>query len=315
MLRLVRKLAAASFLLLLAGAVGQAQPSSRAECEAAYPASWGRAGKDVVWVPTSDAVVLAMLTMAQVAPQDLVVDLGAGDGRIAIAAAKAPFGARSVGIEYDPKMARRAECLVQAEGVADKVRIVEGDIFKEDFSGANVVTMYLLPHLNLCVRHRVLAMEPGTRVVSHQYSMADWDPDRSVQIQGRDVYLWVVPARVDGVWDFHDRQGTPFTIELRQAFGKLAGEITRGPVREPLLSATVRGHDLRFTFDTAGVTADFTGTVRGSEIAGVLSTGASGGTVEAVGRLRGALRDAPWAEMPAGCSGYYGSHTPAQNRK
>jgi SAM-dependent methyltransferase len=306
MLRLFRRSAAAASMLLLAVAVGHAQPSSRAECETAHPASWGRAGKDVVWVPTFDAVVLAMLTMAQVTPQDLVIDLGAGDGRVAIAAAKAPFGARSVGIEYDPDLARRAGCLVQAEGVADKARIVEGDIFKEDFSGASVVTMYLLPHLNLCVRHRILAMEPGTRVVSHQYSMAEWDPDESAEIQGRDVFLWVVPTRVDGVWDFHDRQGTSFTIELRQTFGKLAGEITRGRVREPLLSATVRGHDLRFTFDTAGATVAFAGMVRGSEIAGGLSTGTNGGTVEAVGRLRGALRDAPWAEMPAGCSRYYG---------
>ncbi len=305
MLRLCRMLSAAASMLLLAAAVGQAQPGSRAECEAAHPAAWGRAGKDVVWVPTLDAVVHAMLTMAKVTPQDLVIDLGAGDGRIAIAAAK-PFGARSVGIEYDPDLAKLAGCLVQAEGVADKARIVEGDIFKEDFGGASVVTMYLLPHLNLCVRHRILAMEPGTRVVSHQFSMADWDPDESAQVQGRNVYLWVVPARVDGVWDFHDRQGKTFTIELRQTFGKLAGEITRGRVREPLLSATVRGHDLRFTFDTAGVTVDFAGTVRGSEIAGALSTGPTGGTVEAVGTLRGALRAAPWAEMPAGCSRYYG---------
>ena len=133
--RLFRRLTAAASVLLLSVAVGQAQPSSRAECETAYPASWGRAGKDVVWVPTSEAVVLAMLTMAQVTPQDLLIDLGAGDGRIAIAAAKTPFGARSVGIEYDPDLARRAGCLVQAEGVADKVRIVEGDSFKEDFSG------------------------------------------------------------------------------------------------------------------------------------------------------------------------------------
>lgn len=306
MLRLIRRPAAAASMLLLAVAVAEAQPSSRAECETAHPASWGRTGKDVVWVPTSDAVVHAMLTMAKVTPQDLVFDLGAGDGRIAIAAAKAPFGARSVGIEYDPDMAKLAGCLVQAEGVADKARIVEGDIFKEDFGAASVVTMYLLPHLNLCVRHRILAMEPGTRVVSHQFSMADWDPDESAKIEGRDVHLWVVPARVDGVWDFHDRQGTPFTIELRQTFGKLAGEITRGRVREPLLSATVRGHDLRFTFDTAGVTVDFAGTVRGSEIAGVLATGTAGGTVEAVGRLRGTLRGAPWAEMPEGCGRYYG---------
>jgi hypothetical protein len=293
-------------MLLLAAGVGQAQPSSRAECEAARPLAWGRAGKDVVWVPTPDAVVHAMLIMAKVTPQDLVVDLGAGDGRIAIAAAKAPFGARSIGIEYDPELARLAGCLVQAEGVADKARIVEGDIFKEDFGRASVVTMYLLPQLNVCIRPRVLAMEPGTRVASHQFPMADWEPDASAEIQGRNVYLWIVPARVEGVWDFHDRQEKAFTIELRQTFGKIAGEITRGRVREPLLSATVRGHDLRFTFDTAGVTVGFAGTVRGSEIAGVLSTGATGGTVEAVGRLRGALRDAPWAAMPAGCSRYYG---------
>jgi SAM-dependent methyltransferase len=304
MLHLFRRSTAAASMLLLAVAVVQAQPSPRAECETAYPVARGRAGKDVVWVPTSDAVVHAMLTMAKVTPQDLVVDLGAGDGRIAIAAAKA-FGARSLGIEYDPDMARLAGCLVQAEGVADKARIVEGDIFKEDFGRASVVTLYLLSQLNVCVRHRILAMEPGTRVASHQFTMADWDPDESAEVEGRNVYLWVVPARVDGVWDFRDRRGKPFTIELRQTFGKVAGEITRGRVREPLLSATLRGRDLRFTFDTAGVTVGFAGAVRGSEIAGMLSPGTTGGAVEAVGKLRGALREAPWAEMPAHCSSYY----------
>jgi Histone methylation protein DOT1 len=305
MLRLFRRPAAAASMLLLAVAVGRAQPGSRAECEAAHPASWGRSGKDVVWVPTPDAVVHAMLTMAKVTPQDFVVDLGAGDGRIAIAAAT-EFGARSVGIEYDADIAGLARCLVQAEGVPDKVRIVEGDLFKEDFGSASVVTMYLLPHLNVCVRHRILAMEPGTRVASHQFTMADWDPDESAQVEGRNVYLWVVPARVGGVWDFRDHDGKPFTIELRQTFAKLGGEITRGRVREPLLSATLRGRDLRFTFDAAGVTLSFAGTVSGGEIAGVLSSGGTGGTVEAVGRLRGALRDAPWAEMRPGCGRYYG---------
>jgi SAM-dependent methyltransferase len=256
-----------------------------------------------VWVPTFDAVVEAMLTMAQVTPQDLVVDLGAGDGRIAIAAAKAPFGARAVGIEYDPDLARRAGCLVEAEGVAERVRIVEGDIFKEDFSGASVVTMYLLPHLTLCVRHRILAMEPGTRVVSHQYTMADWVPDQSVQIQGRDVHLWVVPARVDGVWDFHDSRETPFTIELRQTFGTLSGEITRGAVREAVRSATVHGLELRFTFDSAGAAVEFSGTVRGEEITGLLRRGTAART--ATGRLRGALWGGPWAAMPPDCGRYY----------
>src|SRR5918994_777858 len=137
MLRFLRRLVAAASLLLLAVAAGQAQPRSRDDCEAAHPASPGRAGKDVVWVPTFDTVVLAMLSMAQVTPRDLVLDLGAGDGRIAIAAAKAPFGARAVGIEYDPDLAKRAACLVQVEGLADRVRIVRGDIFKEDFGGAS----------------------------------------------------------------------------------------------------------------------------------------------------------------------------------
>ena len=301
--RLWRRSAAAASLLLLAAAVGQAQPRSREDCEAAHPASLGRSGKDVPWVVTSDAVARAMLSMAQVTPRDLVLDLGAGDGKIAIAAAKAPFGARAVGIEYDPELAKRAACLVQVEGLVDKVRIVEGDIFKEDFGDASVVTLYLLPHLNLCVRHRILALEPGTRVVSHQYKMADWEPEQSVQILGRNVHLWTVPARVDGIWDFHDSQGAPFTIELRQTVGKLSGEIIRGGIREALLSATVRGRELRFTFDAAGVAVQSSGTVRGGEITGALLTGTAARTV--VGRLRGALREAPWAKMPPDCNRYY----------
>jgi hypothetical protein len=267
----------------------------------------GRAGKDVVWVPTSDTVVRAMLSMAQVTPQDRVLDLGAGDGKIPTAAAKA-YGARGVGIEYDPNMAKLAACLVQAEGLADKVRIVEGDIFKEDFGDASVVTLYLLPHLNLCVRHRLLSMAPGTRVVAHQYAMADWKPDESVQIQGRDIRLWIVPARVDGVWDLLDSQGTPFTVTLRQSFETLAGEVTRDGVPEAPLSGTVRGVELRFTFNAGREAVKFSGTVRGDAITGVLSAGTTTGTTArtASGRLRGARLAAPWAEMPPDCRRYYG---------
>ncbi len=298
----MRRAAAAASLLLL-GSTGQAQPHSRSDCQAAYAVARGHAGKDVPWVPTSEAVVLAMLSMAQVTPEDRVLDLGAGDGRIAITAAKPPFGARAVGIEYDPDLARLAACLVRAEGLADRVRVVEGDIFKEDFGDANVVTLYLLPQVNLCVRHRLLAMKPGTRVVSHQYPMADWEPEQSVQIQGRDVRLWVVPARVDGVWDFRDSEGTTFTIDLRQTFQTLSGEVTRDVVRQSLHSVTLHGAELRLTFETAGAAVEYWGTVHGGEITGILRTGTVART--AVGRLRGALRAAPWAEMPAGCSRYY----------
>jgi hypothetical protein len=303
MLRLLRRSAATASLLLLAAAAGQAQPQSRADCEAVHSASWGRAGKDVPWVPTFDAVVLAMLSIAEVTSQDLVLDLGAGDGRIAITAAKPPFGSRAVGIEYDPDLAKLARCLVQVEGLVERVRIVEGDIFEEEFGDASVVTLYLLPHLNLCVRHRLLAMAPGTRVVAHQYAMADWPPDQSIQVQGRDIHLWVVPARVDGVWDFQDSQGTTFTIDLRQTFDTLSGEVDRGGVQKALLSATVHGLELRVAFDAAGVAAELSGTVRGGEITGVLRTGSAART--AVGRLRGGLRGAAWAEMPPGCSRYY----------
>ena len=298
--RFPRRPLTAATLLCLVAAVAHAQTRSRSECESAYPVTLGRPGKDVVWVPTSDAIARTMLEMAQVTSRDLVLDLGAGDGKIAIAAAKPPYGARAVGIEYDSYLVQRAACLVGAEGLADKVRIIHGDIFKERFGDASVVTMYLLPQLNLCARHRILAMEPGTRVVSHQFAMADWEPEKTVEVEGRNVYLWTVPARVDGIWQFQDSQGTPFTIDFRQAFAALSGEMARGGL---LLSATLRGRDLRFTFDKAGVTVKFSGTVRGGEITGMLLTGTDAHTVAV--RLRGALRDAPWAKMPPDCSRYY----------
>lgn len=299
-----RKSAGVVSVLLVTAGVAHAQPGSREACEAAHPATRGQGGKDVIWVPTPDEVVHTMLTMAKVTPQDFVVDLGAGDGRIAIAAAK-DFGARSEGIEYNPEMAKLATCLAEAEGAADKARIVQGDIFKEDFSKATVVTMYLLPQLNLCVRHRLLAMPPGTRVASHQFSMGEWEADETSDVSYRSVYLWVVPARVDGVWEFRGGSGAPITVDLTQSFGTVRGELVEGAARRPLESAALRGTDLRFSFEDAqGVTRTFAGTVSGKEIAGVLR-GDAGGEVQVRGALRGELRPAPWAEMPSQCTRYY----------
>ncbi|HSD29987.1 MAG TPA: class I SAM-dependent methyltransferase [Vicinamibacteria bacterium] len=303
-MRLFRRSAAVAPLLLFAAAAVPAQAGSRADCEAAHPAARGRPGKDVIWVPTPDEVVHAMLKMAKVTPEDVVVDLGAGDGRVPIAAAK-EFGARSVGIEYDAEMVTLAGCLVEAEGAGGRARIVQGDIFKEDFGRATVVTMYLLPELNLCVRHRILAMPPGTRVASHQFSMGEWEADESADVQYRNVYLWVVPARVDGVWEFRAGQAEPFTVDLTQSFGKVGGEIVQGASRRPLVAANLRGTDLRFSFEDAqGATRSFEGKVHGEEVVGVMR-GDAGGEVEVRGALRGALRPAPWAEMPALCSRYY----------
>src|SRR5688500_1721551 len=152
-----------AFLIFCAlAAQGQ---SRREECERDFKPSTGQPGKDVVWVPTNDGLVTKMLEMAEVKSSDLVYDLGAGDGKIAIAAAK-QFGAKAVGVEYDPDMAKLAQCFVRAEGVTEKVKILQGDIFETDFSSATVVTLYLLPELNLKLRPTILKMKPGTRVVS-----------------------------------------------------------------------------------------------------------------------------------------------------
>jgi len=310
MVCLFRKSAGVVSVLLVAAAVVHAQPSSREACEAAHPATRGQGGKDVIWVPTPDEVVHAMLKMAKVTPQDFVVDLGAGDGRIAIAAAK-DFGARSEGIEYNPEMAQLATCLAEAEGAADKARIVQGDIFKEDFSKATVVTMYLLPQLNLCVRHRILAMPPGTRVASHQFSMGEWEADETSNVSYRSVYLWIVPARVDGVWELRGGSGESLVADLTQAFSKVSGEVVDGGARRPITSATLRGTELRISFDDAsGATRTFAGTVSGKEITGVLR-GGPGGERQVRGTLRGDLRPAPWAEMPSRCSHYYEPSTAA----
>ena len=137
---------------------------------------------------------------------DLVYDLGAGDGKIAIAAAK-QFGAKAVGVEYNPDMAKLAQCFAEAEGVADKVRIVQGDIFETDFSSATVVTLYLLPELNLRLRPTILKMKPGTRVVSHSFLMDDWRPDESSMTEDGAAYLWIVPGGGRGQWTFKQQGG------------------------------------------------------------------------------------------------------------
>jgi hypothetical protein len=259
---------AAATLLALATT---AEARTREECERDYKPQVGQAGKDVVWVPTPDELVSRMLTMAKVTAKDYVVDLGAGDGKIAIAAGK-QFGATALGIEYNPDMAKLAQCLVQAAGVGDKVRIIQGDIFKEDFSKATVVTMYLLPELNMRLRPTILAMKPGTRVTSHQFNMGDWEADETVEIEYRSAYLWIVPAKVDGNWTFRDEGGrATFTATLTQQFQKVRGDAAMGGNRNPVVGATLRGEEIKFAFnDDKGQTRTLTGTVRGNEINGML---------------------------------------------
>jgi SAM-dependent methyltransferase len=181
------------FALVVGSAHAQVAASDRADCTRTYKPQSGQEGKDVVWVPTPDEVVQRMLQVAKVTPKDIVYDLGAGDGKIAIAAGK--LGATSIGIEYNPDMARLAQCYVQAERLTDRTRIVQGDVFESEFRDATVVTMYLLPALNLKLLPKLLKdLKPGTRIVSHSFDMGTWKPEQTLDVGGRPVYFWTIPA-------------------------------------------------------------------------------------------------------------------------
>lgn len=256
--------------LLLACAIA-AEGKSREECERQFKPQTGQPGKDVIWVPTDDRLVARMLQMAQVTSADQVYDLGAGDGKIAIAAAR-DFGARAVGVEYDAKMATLAQCYVQAEGLEDRVRIVQGDIFQTDFSGATVVTLYLLPELNLRLRPTILNMKPGTRVVSHSFLMDEWEPDERSMTEDGSAYLWIVPAKTAGTWAFRQQDGNDrFVVQLEQKFQQLTGRV--GDDNQVLSEARVQGSQIDLSFVENGAPAKLTGRVDGDRIEAKVTRG------------------------------------------
>jgi hypothetical protein len=236
----------------------------------------GQQGKDVVWVPTPDEVVERMLTMAQTKPEDYVIDLGAGDGKIAIAAAK-KFGAKSTGVEYNPEMVAFAQKNAQAAGVVGKAQIVHGDIFATDFTQATVLTMYLLPSLNMRLRPQILALRPGTRVVTHAFNMEDWEPDESSDVDGRRVYFWVVPANVAGRWALEMSGGggsaEKVGLNFEQKFQRIEGVAYLGPVLAGLREPRLSGFRIAFAYvDPRGVRREFGGRVTGSSMEGTFRT-------------------------------------------
>lgn len=235
----------AGLILASAFSVNAQAPRS---CDEVFQPQVGQSGKDVIWVPTPDELVSRMLNAAKVTKDDLVFDLGAGDGKIAIAAAR-DFGARSVGIEYKKEMAELARCNAQRAGVSDRVTIIHGDIFKEDFSKATVVSMYLLPELNLRLRPTILKMKPGTRIVTNSFTMGDWEPDRILSGPGNTGYFWVVPAAVDGNWTIEGLDGnTAATLSLTQRYQRVGGTISMGGKSQPLLEPRLEGGEFRFAF-------------------------------------------------------------------
>jgi SAM-dependent methyltransferase len=219
--------------LLLAACTALALPGAAAQPEAYVP-KVGQPGKDVIWEPTPDASVERMLRMARTTGSDYVVDLGAGDGRIVIAAAR-DFGARATGVEYNAELAALARSRILKAGLARRAKIVQGDLFEFDFSSATVVAMYLLPELNLKLRDRLLSMRPGTRVVSHEFDMGDWEPDeRATEANERptaskvELFLWIVPARVAGEWEFRfvgDKLDETRRVRLAQKYQRVQGEL------------------------------------------------------------------------------------------
>jgi phospholipid N-methyltransferase len=231
----------------------------------------GQQGKDVIWVPTPDALVDRMLRMAQVGPNDQVVDLGSGDGKIVIAAAR-DFKARSLGVEFNPDMVTLARRNAEKAGVQNLTRFEQGDIFQFDYSFANVVTMYLLPGLNLKLRPTLLKMRPGTRLVTHQFTMGSWEPDDSSTVDGRPGYLWIVPASVGGGWKLTTtdaRGSSEAAATFTQAFQQVSGTARLGPIEGRMRNVRLSGDRLGFELmDDKGVLRTYDGRVAGERIEG-----------------------------------------------
>jgi hypothetical protein len=253
--------------LLLAPALASSATMTREQCFRQFSPKSGQAGKDVIWVPTLDELVHAMLKAANVGPNDYVIDLGSGDGKIPIAAAR-DFGARALGVEYNPQMVQLARCYVRVEGLTDKVQIAQGDIFQTDFSQATVLTLYLLSDLNLKLRPTILNLAPGTRVVSNTFKMGDWSPDQFIEseIGNTRAYLWIVPAQVEGLWEVReDLSGKTFRIQLSQHYQELKSATAPGEDTRQIRDAKLHGANIEFTVND-GAPLLLTGVVEGDEM-------------------------------------------------
>ena len=231
--------------LLLAATASCAQTPSISAAPI-YEPEYSQPGKDVVWVPTPEIMVDTMIALAKVTPDDYVIDLGSGDGRLVIGAARR--GARALGIEYDDNLVRYSIREAEKQGVAAKAQFIKADIFATDFSAATVLTLFLLPEMNLRLRPQFLAMKPGTRIVANYFGIGDWSSDEAVRIPESEkcrsycvAYLWIVPANVAGAWQ--TAQGELTLDQSHQYFkGTLGGaEVTQGRVRGNTLNFTVEG--------------------------------------------------------------------------
>jgi len=245
--------------------VAHAQDAARSGQE--YTPQVGQEGKDVIWVPTPNSLVERMLDMAKLTPKDIHYDLGSGDGRTVIAAAKR--GAQAIGVEYNPDMVALSERAAAKEGISGKAKFIHGDIFQTDFSQATVLTLYLLPSLNVKLRPTILKMKPGTRVVSHAFTMDDWQPDQTDSSEGRTAYLWIVPAPVEGTW-----QTPAGELTLSQKYQVVSGTMKSASGAAAISEGKLNGTQITFT--AGGVR--YSGRVNGDRIEGTAQASAGGTT-------------------------------------
>jgi precorrin-6B methylase 2 len=247
-----------------------------------YQPEVGQSGKDVVWVPTSQTLVDRMLNLGKLTAKDFHMDLGSGDGRTVITAAKR--GATSLGIEYNPDMVALSQRNAAKEGVSARAKFMKADLFETDFSKANLITLFLLPDINLKLRPKILDLKPGTRIVSNSFTMGEWQHDRSVQATEKEgcqsyctAYLWIVPAKVDGTWKLADGE-----LTLKQEFQMLTGTLTSGG-RQTAVKGRMNGAAISFK---AGA-AQYNGRVNGDTIKGTTKSGSGSGAWSATRAAKG----------------------------
>jgi SAM-dependent methyltransferase len=219
--------------------------------------SVGQAGKDVIWVPTPNELVNKMLEIAAVTDKDYLIDLGSGDGRTVIAAAK--LGARAVGIEYNPEMVVLSKKNAEEAGVSEKTKFLQADLFESDFSEATVITMFLLPEINLKLRPRLLDLKPGTRIVSNTFTMGEWEPDFEVTTEDTSTswytaLMWIVPAKVDGTWKLGEDE-----LNIRQEFQMIYGTFKHGDKTSNISEGRINGDTITFKIEGASYTGHMTG--------------------------------------------------------
>ena len=258
-----RTVLALALSIFASGAFAQAQPAAKAE----FVPEVGQSGKDVVWVPTAQGLVDRMLDMVKLTPKDIHYDLGSGDGRTVITAARR--GATAYGVEYNPDMVELSRRNAAKEKLAGKATFIHGDIFETDFSKATVITLFLLPELNVKLRPKILDMKPGTRVVSNSFTMGDWKSDETQTAKGDctsycTAYMWIVPAKVAGVWKSGNEE-----FKFAQEYQMVHGSVGVAGKLAPVLNGRMRGEEISFT---AG-SGRYAGKVSGDRIEGTVTAG------------------------------------------